>query len=134
MSVIVRDDGFHADDWTGDFLPLDALDGPTAAVDVPSSTRTESLAPLLASDFVRIDFPAASDGRGFTLAAELRRLGFKGRLRAKGHVLADQYAMARRTGFDEVEIAAELAQRQPEPQWLARADWRSHYYQRKLRG
>jgi phosphoadenosine phosphosulfate reductase len=49
-------------------------------------------------------FPTFSDGRGFTLAARLRRMGFAGRLRAAGHVIADQYAMARRSGFDEVEI------------------------------
>jgi hypothetical protein len=48
-------------------------------------------------------------------------------------VLADQYAMARRSGFDDVEISHELAERQPEPQWLARADWRSHDYQSRLR-
>jgi uncharacterized protein (DUF934 family) len=61
-------------------------------------------------------------------------LGFTGRLRAAGHVIADQYAMARRSGFDEVEISDELAERQPEEQWLARADWQAHHYQARLRG
>ncbi|MEO0764362.1 MAG: DUF934 domain-containing protein, partial [Pseudomonadota bacterium] len=56
-----------------------------------------------------------------------------GRLRAKGHVIADQYAMARRSGFDEVEIADDLARRQPEAHWLARAEWRAHDYQSRLR-
>ena len=55
-----------------------------------------------------------------------------GRLRARGHVIADQYAMARRAGFDEVEIDAELAERQPEDQWLFRADWQAHDYQARL--
>jgi uncharacterized protein (DUF934 family) len=50
-----------------------------------------------------------------------------------GHVLADQYGMARRVGFDEVEIDEGLAQRQPEDQWLARANWREHFYQGRLR-
>ncbi|MEM9756047.1 MAG: DUF934 domain-containing protein, partial [Pseudomonadota bacterium] len=57
-----------------------------------------------------------------------------GRLRAAGHVLADQYAMARRAGFDEVEISAELAQRQREAHYQARADWQAHDYQTRLRG
>jgi len=83
---------------------------------------------------IRIDFPGPADGRGFTLAAILRRAGYKGRLRAKGHILADQYAMARRSGFDEVEIDDTLAERQPEDQWLARADWKAHNYQARLRG
>ena len=82
---------------------------------------------------VRVDFPSFSDGRGFTIARQLRRMGFDGRLRARGHVIADQYAMARRSGFDEVEISAELAARQPEDQWLRRADWRAHDYQNRLR-
>jgi uncharacterized protein (DUF934 family) len=82
---------------------------------------------------IRIAFPAFSDGRGFTLARRLRIMGYTGRLRAQGHVIADQYAMARRCGFDEVEISAELAARQPEDQWQVRADWRAHDYQSRLR-
>jgi hypothetical protein len=42
--------------------------------------------------------------------------------------------MARRSGFDEVEISDELAVRQGETQWLARAEWRAHDYQSRLRG
>ena len=83
---------------------------------------------------IRIDFPALSDGRGFTLARHLRARGFAGRLRARGHVLADQYAMARRAGFDEVEIDDDLAARQPAEQWVFRADWRAHDYQSRLKG
>ena len=41
--------------------------------------------------------------------------------------------MARRSGFDEVEIDAELAERQPEDQWLRRADWQAHDYRARLR-
>ncbi len=83
---------------------------------------------------IRVDFPGFSDGRGFTIARRLRAMGFAGRLRARGHVIADQYAMARRAGFDDVEISRDLATRQPEDQWLARADWAAHNYQARLRG
>ena len=82
---------------------------------------------------VRVDFPSFADGRGFTIARRLRLMGYEGTLRAKGHVIADQYAMARRAGFDEVEIDEDLAHRQPEEQWLARANWRDHDYQSRLR-
>ena len=41
--------------------------------------------------------------------------------------------MARRTGFDDVEIPDELAARQPEAQWKFRADWKAHDYQSRLR-
>jgi len=136
MSVIVTDTGFAADDWTCGFRAPDATpanDCPQA-VDVPSDTSPEAMGALIDASMVRIDFPTSADGRGFTLAQILRRAGFTGRLRARGHVLADQYAMARRCGFDEVEIDDSLAARQPEPQWLARADWQSHNYQSRLRG
>jgi uncharacterized protein (DUF934 family) len=81
---------------------------------------------------IRIHFPSFADGRGFTLARQLRQMGYTGRLRAYGHVLADQYAMARRSGFDEVAIDDDLAARQPEDQWLARANWQAHDYQARL--
>jgi hypothetical protein len=41
---------------------------------------------------------------------------------------------ARRSGFDEVEIPDDLAARQPQDQWLARANWQEHNYQARLRG
>ncbi|MEP0247052.1 MAG: DUF934 domain-containing protein, partial [Roseobacter sp.] len=77
---------------------------------------------------------SSADGRGFTIARALRLRGYTGRLRARGHVLADQYAMARRCGFDEVEIDSALAERQPESQWQFRANWQAHDYQNRLRG
>lgn len=113
--TIVRDDGFGPDD-----LPhARRLDlGPDADV----TALADSLDGIA---LVTIAFPSFADGRGFTLARRLRAQGYAGRLRAVGHVLADQYAMARRAGFDEVGISADLAARQGEDQWLARADWRA---------
>jgi len=136
MSVIVKDSGFGADDWTGGFVALADVPANDAGqgVDVPSDAAPDAMAQLVKMQMIRIDFPSSADGRGFTLAQILRRAGFTGRLRARGHVLADQYAMARRSGFDEVEIDDALANRQPEAQWLARADWQAHNYQARLRG
>ena len=136
MAVIVTDDGFGSDDWTSGFAEMGQApaNDNTLAVDVPSDATPESMLDLLAAPLIRIDFPSFADGRGFTLASILRRAGYEGRLRAKGHVLADQYAMARRSGFDEVEIDDALAERQPEAQWLRRADWSAHSYQNRLRG
>ena len=131
---IVTDAGFRADDRNAPYVALAELpaNGPVS-VDVPSDA---DLAPLLDRlgdvDAVRVDFPSFADGRGFTIARVLRQAGYAGPLRARGHVIADQYAMARRCGFDEVEIDDALAARQPEDQWLARADWRAHDYQARL--
>lgn len=136
MSVIVTDTGFRADDWTDGYRTADTspANDCARAVDLPSDTAPDALTKHFGAPMVRIDFPTSADGRGFTLASLLRSAGFKGRLRARGHVLADQYAMARRSGFDEVEINDALAARQPEAQWLARANWQSHNYQARLRG
>ncbi len=136
MSVIVTDNGFSTDDWSGSFIEHSdaAANDCDYGIDLPSDTAPETLAGLNNAPMIRIAFPSSADGRGFTLAAMLRRGGYKGRLRAKGQVLADQYAMARRSGFDEVEIDDALAARQPEDQWQFRADWQNHNYQARLRG
>ena len=132
MSVIVTDGGFAPDDWRHGWA--DAPEG-ARGLDLAADADAEALRPHLARlHAIRIHFAAFSDGRGFTLAATLRRMGFAGRLRAQGHVIADQYAMARRSGFDEVEIDKALAARQPEGDWLARANWRAHDYRARLRG
>lgn len=123
MSVIVTDSGF---------LTCDPVDG--QVLDIPGDADAGSLGALPDDVMVRIRFPAMTDGRGFTLARRLRLAGFTGRLRAAGPLVADQYAMARRVGFDEVEISDEMAVRQPEADWLARADWRDHDHQRALTG
>ena len=50
---------------------------------------------------VVIEFPAFTDGRGFSWARMLRtRLNFKGEVRATGNFLFDQLNYLRRTGFD----------------------------------
>ncbi|MEL7149839.1 MAG: DUF934 domain-containing protein [Pseudomonadota bacterium] len=139
MSTIVTDTGFAPDDWTQGFLAADQWaandDTGARAVDLQPDADLSALDGHLDQiDLIRIAFPSFADGRGFSLAKTLRRSGFTGRLRAKGHVLADQYAMARRSGFDEVEIDADMAARQPEDQWQARADWHANDYQARLRG
>ena len=122
MTVVVNDHGFAPQDDRA------------ITADLPSDFDPKEItADLLKRRSIRITLHGFSDGRGFTLAARLRQNGYRGHLRLAGYLLADQYAMARRSGFDDVEISHELARRQPEPQWLARADWRAHDYQSRLR-
>ncbi len=132
MSIIVTDSGFGPDNWTTGFAPLGEAANDTPALDVDSDVDPADIP--LSAHMIRVNIGASADGRGFTIARMLRLRGYTGRLRAKGHVLADQYAMARRCGFDEVEISQALAARQPEDQWLFRADWTAHNYQARLRG
>ena len=129
MTVIVTDTGFGPDTWTAGYESNTALD-------LPSDTNPVELVEQLDADvqMIRINFPSFADGRGFTIARQLRLSGYTGHIRAYGHVIADQYAMARRSGFDDVEISEDLAARQPETQWLARANWQQHNYQSRMRG
>ncbi|RJL16549.1 DUF934 domain-containing protein [Paracoccus siganidrum] len=119
--IIVRDDGFHPQTEE-------------AEITLAPDTNPEELVDHLHRGLVAIDFPGFGDGRGFSLARRLRELGFQGRLRASGRLIADQYAMARRVGFDEVAVAPDIAARQPEDQWLARADWRDWDHRSQLAG
>lgn len=81
---------------------------------------------------IKVPFASFADGRGFSIATELRRAGYTGTLRATGHVITDQYAHARRCGFDEVAISDEQAKRQPEDQWLAEVPKINRTYQNRL--
>ena len=135
MSVIVTDNGFQADDLSAIFVTLGDAANDVAALDVPSETSPKALEEFCSTaSVIRVDFPSFADGRGFTIARQLRRMGFTGRLRARGHIISDQYAMARRCGFDEVEISKDLADRQLEQDWIFRAKWQKHDYQARLRG
>lgn len=134
MSVIVTDAGFQGEDWNAPIVALADLADHKGAVDLAHTDDPTALKDQLDElHLIRVAFPAFNDGRAFTIARRLRMMGYKGRLRANGPVIADQYTMARRVGFDEVEIPAELALRQPADQWAFRADWRAHDYQSKLR-
>lgn len=134
MTVIVTDTGFHHEAAIPAFTSLAQLPYHEGALDLANTDDPTVLVNYLSDlRLIRIDFPGFADGRGFTLARRLRMMGYGGRLRARGHVLADQYTMARRVGFDEVEITQELATRQPADQWLARADWRAYDHQSRLR-
>ena len=136
MTVIVTDTGFATDRFEGVFCGPDALPAQSAdqALDLMSDADPEGLVLRLgAVALIRVQFPSFADGRGFSIARSLRRQGYAGRLRAAGHVLSDQYAMARRAGFDEVEIDDALAGRQPQAEWSFRADWQAHDHRSRWR-
>lgn len=73
----------------------------------PDEHDLSPLRPFLAQlPLVAIQFPAAGDGRGFSQAALLReRYGYKGELRARGKVQADQIWFMARCGFDAFDLA-----------------------------
>ncbi|WP_306119580.1 MULTISPECIES: DUF934 domain-containing protein [unclassified Roseitalea] len=146
--VIVTDAGFAPDDRAGALMAgtygevsLDDLRAglpedrpPRIGLNLAADADARAVAPHFNwLDAITISFESFADGRGFSLATQLRRLGFDGRLIAQGHVIADQYAHARRCGFDAVAIDARLAARQPEGQWTAQVSRIDVTYQNRLR-
>ena len=141
--------GAKTDDWT--LSPDGAADAPrvlvafdhvqnalagngrgrSIGVAIANTIKAEALAPFLTDlDLVSIAFPSYGDGRGFSIAKQLRHLGFKGTLRASGPLIADQFAYALACGFDEVELPEAQAARQPVDQWVRAAASISKTYQR----
>jgi uncharacterized protein (DUF934 family) len=121
--TIVTDTGFAPStpvEWVGPEAL--ARPGEAFAILLPNDADPTALAPRFGRiALIAVAFPGFADGRGLSLAQRLRALGYTGRLRARGHVIADQFPRARAVGFDEVEIDEALAARQPEAQWLEAA-------------
>ncbi len=149
---LIRDGRFVPDDWlrwppdetapasSKLIVPFDGLAeaadalaaaGHTLGAEISNDTDPASLVPWFGRlTLISVPFPKAADGRGFSIATRLRRLGYRGELRASGHLIADQYALARSCGFDTVEIPDALAIRQPEAHWLEAEHAMSLAYQR----
>ena len=86
-------------DWAARASRLGVLLGPA---DDPASIAGD----LDALSLVAVDFPAFTDGRGYSIARLLReRHGWKGELRAVGEVLRDQLFLLARCGFDTFALA-----------------------------
>lgn len=73
-----------------------------AGIWVSSDASVEAITPHVNQlKVIAIDFPAFTDGRGFSLAAQLKgELSFQGELLAKGQFIQDQLFYLRRCGFD----------------------------------
>jgi uncharacterized protein (DUF934 family) len=73
---------------------------------IASSERPEELKGELSHfKVVAVDFPKFADGRGYSIAYNLRaRLGYTGELRAIGDVLRDQLFYMSRVGFDAYAV------------------------------
>lgn len=120
MSTIVTRAGFAPDIWKGTDLPAlaDYTGGPALRLE-PGEEAAGLAGQLAGLKLVVIPFASSGDGRGFSLAAELRAMGFTGHIRASGHVLVDQFRAALRAGFTDIEISDAQAARNPEAQWLS---------------
>lgn len=132
MRNIIKNKAVVADDWTvlrlGEEDTPDAVAVPEGKVIVPlkvwqqqraalenraelgvwiaSSERPEELKDDLGRfKLIAVDFPKFADGRGYSIAYNLRaRLGYTGELRAIGDVLRDQLFLMQRVGFDAFAV------------------------------
>lgn len=127
MGDIYRDGRFSADEWVmlDDEAPMPA-DGPVFVSLARWMAEREQLAGRnarlgvvvragekieeIAGDLDRfaeiaVEFPAFSDGRGYSTTRMLREeYGFQGAIRAIGDVLIDQIALMRRCGVDTFAV------------------------------
>lgn len=102
------------------------------AVHLPNDADLEALAPRLSGlKTIEVDFPAYADGRGFSIARQLRnRYGFKGELVASGPLIPDQYAYLLQCGFDSIKVDDAVFARQGEEDWRNALDAFDLTYQR----
>jgi uncharacterized protein (DUF934 family) len=128
VSILLRDGVFVEDPWLvlreegdGDpaveplLLPLqrylEQSDSsplpPTFGVWLAPTDDAAQVRGLIASlPLIAIDFPKSGDGRGYSLAAQLRGFGYRGELRAIGEVVIDQLVYLRRVGFTSFSLRA----------------------------
>jgi uncharacterized protein (DUF934 family) len=87
--------------WTSARDALAARGGRTGVWLKPDDEPAELAADVAALPLVAVEFPAFTDGRGYSTGRLLReRYGFKGELRAVGDVLRDQLFLMARVGFN----------------------------------
>ena len=72
---------------------------------------------LLDQQSVLLKVDGFADGRGFSVARQLRLQGFNGVIEIIGDLLPDQLPMAVASGIDAIIIRAEPAERCEESQW-----------------
>jgi len=100
-------------------------------VEFANIERADSLKLFLPRlSLIVLPFPAFTDGRAYSLARQIRDLGFSGELRAAGNVLPDQLQFMLAVGFD----AFEVTERFPESVWQRSARSMSIAYRRGERG
>jgi uncharacterized protein (DUF934 family) len=80
--------------------------GPVGIV-LRSSEAPDEIQDLEKAPLIALDFPAFTDGRGYTSARMLRtRFGYKGEIRAIGDVMRDEMFYMSRVGIDSFAVKA----------------------------
>lgn len=106
--MIISDDALTADTWQDDHevLYLDGDADPDDAVTASAAYKK-----------IMICFAGTHDGRGFSLARQLRDAGYKGHLRAMGALVPDQWRHLKKTGFNDIALTADQLEKMPIDTW-----------------
>ena len=120
MSQVISHLGFIDDIWTDVEIPsLAEYDGGAFLFLKPDDDINALGLDLSQIDLIVISFGTSADGRRFSQAALLRSFGYTGHIRARGHILVDQFRAALHRGINDIEISQEQSLRNPENQWMS---------------
>ena len=132
--VLIKD---GHEDCAEDFVDLPELEAflnsnSGEAVRLPNDVDLETIKLRLPTlKTIIVEFPNFADGRGFSIARELRKkYGYTALLIAEGPLIPDQYAFALQCGFDAVKVDEGTYARQTESDWFNAMDAFSLTYQR----
>lgn len=102
------------------------------AVRLPNDVDLETIKLRLPTvKTIIVEFPNFADGRGFSIARQLRKkYGYSALLIAEGPLIPDQYAFALQCGFDAIKVDEGTYSRQTESDWFNAMDAFSLTYQR----
>ena len=132
--VLIKD---GHEDSVEDFVDLPELEAflnsnSGEAVRLPNDVDLETIKLRLPTlKTIIVEFPNFADGRGFSIARELRKkYGYTALLIAEGPLIPDQYAFALQCGFDAVKVDEGTYARQTESDWFNAMDAFSLTYQR----
>ena len=117
----------------GQFSEIAEGDAVANALPVGDVASHDQITQLLDLSTVRLQVDGFVDGRGFTVARQLRLLGFAGVIEVIGDLLPDQLPMAVASGIDAILIRAEHAGRCEESQWRLKSRDKNRFgYQRSV--
>ena len=119
----------------GQFSEMTDGDAVANALPVGDVASHDQITQLLDQPVVRLQVDGFADGRGFSVARQLRLLGFTGVIEVIGDLLPDQLPMAVASGIDAILIRAEHAKRCEHSHWRLKSGDKSRFgYQRSVAG
>lgn len=83
----------------------------------PTHINADMLALAITQKVVKVPFASPADGRGFSIARQLRSLAPNLPMIATGHLTPDQARHAFQSGFTAIALKDELVQRHTEDAW-----------------